>query len=47
MSDFFGISLSEPNLHLITRMMDMFNGRMVKNNENKLIHTITEKVNYE
>ena len=47
MSDFFGLALSEPNLHMINRTMDLFNGKLIKNNGNKITSNVIENANTE
>ena len=47
MSDFFGLALSEPNLHMINRMMDLYNGKLIKNNGNKITSNVIENANTE
>ena len=42
MSDFFGLALSEPNLHMLNRMMDLYNGKLIKNNGNKSTQNVIE-----
>ena len=44
MSDFFGLELSEPNQHMLTRMMDLFNSKLIKNNGIKITQGIIEKI---
>ena len=47
MSDFFGLALSEPNLHMMNRMMDLYNGKLIKNNGNKITSNVIENANTE
>jgi hypothetical protein len=47
MSDFFGLALSEPNLHMMNRMMDLYNGKLIKNNGTKITQNVIENAKTE
>ena len=47
MSDFFGLALSEPNLHMINKTMDLFNGKLIKHNGTKITSNIIENATTE